>query len=140
MEEKRTEDSPAGDEMDVTVVLENKEKSEAFFPESGALPENRDPSFAERFQFICAFASGGVGEVSKAKDTLFDRVVAVKTLNAKFRDDPGAVRAFIEECRLNARLDHPSIVPVYAMAQGENSSHRSGLNEYHMCRFEDVHT
>lgn len=120
MEEKRTEDSPAGDEMDVTVVLENKEKSEAFFPESGALPENRDPSFAERFQFICAFASGGVGEVSKAKDTLFDRVVAVKTLNAKFRDDPGAVRAFIEECRLNARLDHPSIVPVYAMAQGED--------------------
>ena len=140
MEEKRTEDRQTDAEMDVTVVLENKEKSEAFFPDSGALPENRDPSFAERFQFICSFASGGVGEVSKAKDTLFDRVVAVKTLNAKFRDDPGAVRAFIEECRLNARLDHPSIVPVYAMAQGENSSHRIGLNEYHMCRFEDVHT
>lgn len=113
-------DRPTGDEMDVTVVLESEEKPEAFSPGSGELPSNPNPSFAERFQFICAFAAGGVGEVSKAKDTLFDRVVAVKSLNEKFRDDPRAVRAFIEECNLNARLDHPSIVPVYAMARGDD--------------------
>ena len=106
------------DDLDVTVVLGDREESGTPPADAGALPEKSDPSFAERFQFICAFAAGGVGEVSKAKDTLFDRVVAVKTLNEQFRDDPGAVRAFIEECNLNARLDHPAIVPVYAMAKG----------------------
>lgn len=116
LQDDRDKESPAVDELDVTVTLGDQEKME----DSGPLPEHCDPSFAERFEYICAFAAGGVGEVGKAKDTLFDRVVAVKSLNAKFRDDPAAVRAFIEECNLNARLDHPSIVPVYAMAKGKD--------------------
>ncbi|MDR0932485.1 MAG: protein kinase, partial [Victivallales bacterium] len=60
--------------------------------------------------------------ISKAKDVVFNRVVAVKTLKEPHNKDPQAIKAFIEECRLNARLDHPSIVPIYAMGRGDSGN------------------
>ncbi len=80
------------------------------------------PDFRSRFKFICYFAAGGMGQVGKARDLTFDRVVAVKSLKEKYRNNPSAIKAFLEECRLNAQLDHPSIVPVYAMGKNQSGS------------------
>ena len=40
---------------------------------------DESPRFASRFPFICKFAAGGVGVVYKARDMMFNRIVAVKT-------------------------------------------------------------
>ena len=55
-------------------------------------------------------ARGGMGRVALATDTLLERVVAVKqalTLDAEM------LRRFARETKITARLEHPSIVPVY---------------------------
>ncbi len=55
---------------------------------------------------------GGMGQVTSADDRATGRTVAVKTMRA---DQVGAValRRFAREARIQAQLEHPSIVPVY---------------------------
>ncbi len=74
----------------------------------------------ERYRFICYFAAGGMGKLSKALDLTFDRIVAVKTLKDTLKNDSFAIKSFLEEGRLNAQLDHPSIIPVYTMGKSKN--------------------
>ena len=111
------------DEIDATVILANGAHNDdvSTQPAAGeaqAVPEL--PGGTGQYRFLCNFAAGGVGQVGKARDLIFDRIVAVKKLNEKLRDNPRAVSAFFDECRLNARLDHPSIVLVYAMGKDES--------------------
>lgn len=108
-------------DLDATIVLSHRAAQEDI---SAAVEEEQidAPEFARRFEFICNFASGGMGRVGKARDIVFNRIVAVKSLKEPFNSDPQAIKAFIEECRLNARLDHPSIVPIYAMGRGADGN------------------
>lgn len=55
-------------------------------------------------------AQGGIGRVLSARDGRLDRTVAVKVL----LEDSGAYEdRFVREALVTARLQHPSIVPVY---------------------------
>lgn len=107
---------------DATLVLSSRIGAEDAESAAEQIEQIDAPEFARRFEFICNFASGGMGRISKARDIVFNRVVAVKSLKEPFNRDPHAIRAFIEECRLNARLDHPSIVPIYAMGRGRDGN------------------
>jgi WD40 repeat protein len=53
---------------------------------------------------------GGMGRVVEATDTLLDRRVAVKEA---LTTDPELLRRFARETKITARLEHPSIVPLY---------------------------
>src|SRR5262249_31591752 len=55
-------------------------------------------------------ARGGMGRVVEATDMVLGRVVAVKEALATGAE---AKRRFARETRITARLEHPSIVPVY---------------------------
>jgi serine/threonine-protein kinase len=57
---------------------------------------------------------GGMGEVVVAQDQRILREVAVKRIRAK-DPSPDAVTRFLREARIQARLDHPAIVPVYEL-------------------------
>ncbi len=59
---------------------------------------------------------GGMGEVVKAHDRRIGRDVALKRLNA---DQPTTteVNRFLREARIQARLDHPAIVPVHELGK-----------------------
>lgn len=107
------------DDIEATILLaRNSNKGTAPEAEAELSPElSSDCGFARRFQFICAFAEGGLGRIGKARDVSFGRVVAVKALKDEFQDDATAIKAFINECQLNAQLDHPSIVPIYAIGR-----------------------
>ena len=121
------------DEIDATVVLAGNARQNTTRTEPAEESRAEVPESSRQFRFLCNFAAGGVGCVGKARDLFFDRIVAVKKLNEKLRDNPRAVSAFFDECRLNARLDHPSIVPVYAMGKdesGDEESFSNGLLEY----------
>lgn len=63
---------------------------------------------------------GGMGLVRSARQASLDREVAVKTLRP---DVPrGAARKLLEEARLTGALDHPNIVPVYDVCEGDDGA------------------
>src|SRR3569833_1971555 len=55
---------------------------------------------------------GGMGEGVVAQDQRIGREVAVKRIRAQ-KPSHDAVERFLREARIQARLDHPAIVPVY---------------------------
>ena len=63
----------------------------------------------ENFERI---AADGQGTVYRARDTVLDRVVAVKVINQPVTDDPQYLEALQREARLASSLDHPNITRV----------------------------
>jgi serine/threonine-protein kinase len=57
---------------------------------------------------------GGMGEVVSARDRRIGRDVAIKRLRGDARSDATIAR-FLREARIQARLDHPAIVPVHEL-------------------------
>ena len=66
-----------------------------------------------RYEMLDRVASGGQGTVYRARDTVLDRIVAVKVINQNIEDDPAYLEALQREARLAARLDHPNITRVH---------------------------
>jgi serine/threonine protein kinase len=76
------------------------------------------PAQLGAYQLGARIGAGGMGEVRSARDTRIGRDVAVKRLlsAAPSRD---AVARFVREARIQARLDHPSIVPVHDVGEDD---------------------
>ena len=72
-----------------------------------------DPAFQARYEIDSLLGAGGMGEVALARDRRLQREVALKVLRASAREDRDLTRRFQREALLQARLDHPAIVPVY---------------------------
>ncbi len=66
------------------------------------------------YQVGALIGRGGMGEVVVAQDQRIGREVAVKRIRAK-HPTHDAVERFLREARIQARLDHPAIVPVYEL-------------------------
>ena len=66
-----------------------------------------------RYEILGELGRGAVGAVYQARDRVLDRVVAVKILRARFRDNLVAIQAFEQEARLCSQLAHPNVVAVY---------------------------
>ncbi len=60
-------------------------------------------------------AAGGLGEVYRATNTALNREEALKFLKARYADDSDSRRRFGQEAEITGRLEHPGIVPVYAI-------------------------
>ena len=56
-----------------------------------------------------------MGVVLMGRDVDLGRDLAVKVLLEKHRDDPEAVRRFVEEAQIGGQLQHPGIVPVHEL-------------------------
>ena len=69
----------------------------------------------KRYRILRMIGEGGFGRIFLAKDLVLGREVVIKSLkeNHLVRDE--SVRKFISEAKLNAQLDHPSIVPIYSL-------------------------
>lgn len=66
-----------------------------------------------RYELAERIATGGMGEVWRARDTTLGRWVAVKTLRPEYVDEPDFLARFRAEARHSAGLDHPGIARVY---------------------------
>jgi eukaryotic-like serine/threonine-protein kinase len=66
-----------------------------------------------RYRLEQPLASGGMGEVWRATDTVLGRTVAVKLLRITAEGDPGFSIRFHNEARTMAALHHPNVAPVY---------------------------
>ncbi|MGY1660166.1 serine/threonine protein kinase [Geodermatophilus sp. SYSU D00705] len=79
---------------------------------------------AGRYEITAPIATGGMGEVWRARDRVLDRVVAAKVLRSEFTGDPSFVARFRNEARHTAALSHPNIASVYDY--GETDDERGG--------------
>jgi WD40 repeat protein len=73
----------------------------------------------ERYASGAEIARGGMGRVVEATDTLLGRTVALKEA---LSTDPEALRRFARETKITARLEHPSIVPLYDAGTSRDGS------------------
>ena len=55
-----------------------------------------------------------------AKDDQLHRSVALKEIQAKFADDRQTRDRFLREAEVTGQLEHPGIVPIYAMGRYED--------------------
>ncbi len=76
-------------------------------------------SFDGRYQLGQELGAGGVGRVIGAFDCEVGRTVALKVLREDLLDREIVVKRFMNEARVTAQLEHPGIIPVYALGQVE---------------------
>jgi hypothetical protein len=60
-------------------------------------------------------AAGGLGEVFLAHNLELNRDVALKFLKPGRARDPASLRRFLQEAEVTGRLEHPGVVPIYAL-------------------------
>jgi uncharacterized protein YndB with AHSA1/START domain/predicted Ser/Thr protein kinase len=63
---------------------------------------------------------GGMGMVYKGRQSLLDRVVAIKVIRPDLRTDDTFQERFLREARTLAKLRHPFIVTVFDVCQSED--------------------
>jgi len=76
-------------------------------------PTNVNVKRLGRFEIRGKLGSGAFGTVFRAHDPQLDREVALKVPHAARLGNPLFVKRFLNEAKLAARLQHPSIVPVF---------------------------
>jgi serine/threonine protein kinase len=80
------------------------------------------PCTIKHYQLL-EFLGGGMSRVYRARDTLLDRMVALKFLPAGNQADGDAENQFLQEARAASALDHTNICPVFSIEKSPD-----GLN------------
>jgi hypothetical protein len=75
--------------------------------------EQRGRVLGNRYELLLPVASGGMGRVWRARDTLLERPVAVKVLRNEFTGDATFRARFRAEAQHTAALHHPNIASVF---------------------------
>jgi len=75
---------------------------------------------SERYRLVRLLDVGGMGEVWAARNVLTQKNFAVKFLLPDLAERPDALERFIREAETAGSLQHPSIVDVFDVAQGED--------------------
>jgi serine/threonine-protein kinase len=96
------------------------DQSQATPPLSDAAPSSTidsSPESRERYTLTRLHAKGGIGQVWLARDRDLGRDVALKELRPEHAGSPALAARFFQEAKITGQLEHPSIVPVYELAQ-----------------------
>jgi serine/threonine-protein kinase len=86
-------------------------------PETGGANGAVYADDAGRYLLASRIATGGMGEVWRARDTVLGRDVAIKLLKPEFAGDPVFRTRFEGEARHAAGLQHPGIAAVYDVGE-----------------------
>ncbi len=76
-------------------------------------------SGSDRYEQQGHLGAGGMGEVALCLDHAIGRQVAMKVAHEELHDREDILARFLLEARVQAQLEHPSIVPVYDLGQAE---------------------
>ena len=77
---------------------------------------------AGRYELEVRIATGGMGEVWRATDSVLGRTVAVKLLKAEYADDLTFRARFAEEARHAAALHHPNVATIFDFGEAPADS------------------
>jgi serine/threonine protein kinase len=72
------------------------------------------------FRIDRAIGHGGMGSVYEATQLSLDRAVVLKVIAAEYGDDADFRERFRREGRIQARIDHPHIIPIYDAGESEH--------------------
>ena len=75
-----------------------------------------DPRYAQ----LDVVGEGGMGQVQRFQDHLLERSVARKVMHPQIAADPAGQERFLREARIQGRLEHPAVVPVYDLGHDAN--------------------
>ena len=84
----------------------------------GAIPVHEADS-RDRYTLTHLHAKGGMGRVWLARDTALGRQIALKELRPDQTDNSIVFSRFLYEAKITAQLEHPGIVPVYELGEGD---------------------
>jgi len=87
---------------------------------AGGAASSELPKSIGRYRVEKTIGQGGFGVVYLAQDDQLERQVAIKVPHATLVHRPSDALAYLAEARTAARLDHPSIVPVFDIGQTED--------------------
>jgi eukaryotic-like serine/threonine-protein kinase len=73
----------------------------------------------ERYTLTHLHAKGGMGRVWLARDGALGRQIALKELRPDQTDNSIVCSRFLYEAKITAQLEHPGIVPVYELGEGD---------------------
>jgi len=65
------------------------------------------------FRILRLLGRGGMAEVYYGWDVKLDRPVAIKVIDARYRNDPEYSQRFVNEARAMAAWHHPNIIPIF---------------------------
>lgn len=109
-------DTPRAQQGSMETPVERVSFLDNIAPSGATHPDASDAVNARtRFQIVRNLASGGIGTVYVGLDRDLDREVAIKVLKRKFASDPRVLARFRTEATITSHLEHPNIVPVYAI-------------------------
>jgi serine/threonine protein kinase len=77
------------------------------------------PMALRQFELRSKIASGGMGVVYRAWDTILERLVAVKLMKKELLNDPQMLESFYLEARACAQLNHTNIIHIYTFDEWE---------------------
>jgi serine/threonine-protein kinase len=83
------------------------------------LRQRLQAGIGDAYELIDMLGKGGMGVVFRATEKALEREVALKVLAFDPLMAPDAFARFEREAKLAARLDHPHIVPIFAVGQGQ---------------------
>ncbi|MBI4875661.1 MAG: serine/threonine protein kinase [Acidobacteria bacterium] len=65
------------------------------------------------YQVVGILGAGGMGQVYKVRNTISDRIEAIKILLPNLESDPELMDRFLREIKVQASLDHPNIAALH---------------------------
>jgi eukaryotic-like serine/threonine-protein kinase len=72
-----------------------------------------------RYEVLAKLGEGGMGAVYLAKESYLRRRVAIKQIKG---NDAPQISRFVTEAQITAQLDHPGIIPIYALEIAEDGA------------------
>jgi serine/threonine-protein kinase len=72
------------------------------------------------YEVLAILGAGGMGRVYKVRNTISDRVEAMKVLLPNLEGDPELADRFVREIKVQAKLDHPNIASLHTALRVEN--------------------
>lgn len=72
------------------------------------------------YEILRVLGVGGMGEVYQVRNTISDRVEAMKVLLPNLQGNPALADRFLQEIKVQARLDHPNIAALHTAARVDN--------------------
>ncbi len=89
--------------------------------------KSKDPNIGrllagEKFRIISRIGVGGMGKVYKAIQLNLDKVVCIKILSERFKNDKRAINRFKKEAKSASKLSHPNIVTTIDFGQEDDGT------------------
>lgn len=94
--------------------------------------------FDDRYAVEKRLGSGGMGDVLACHDRRIGRSVAVKQLKAEHGPKDELVLRFEQEAKIQGRLEHPGVVPVYDVGLREDGSLYFTMKRVHGLTLEEI--